>query len=94
MKFNHVECGDRIRILREERSTSQAAFAEELDISRDHLAKIELGTKRASIDLLINIANICSVSLNYLILGKLHGDCARQKLMQAIAELTEIAREL
>ena len=42
---------------RKELKLSQNALAEKLDISREHLAKIETAKRTVSLDLLIDIAN-------------------------------------
>ena len=94
MKYNPVECGDRIRVLRESRNYTQAAFSEMLNISRNYLSKIECGVKRPSIELLIDMAEICCVSLDYIILGKKGNDDSRQRILNVVDELTKIAREL
>ena len=94
MKYNPIECGDRIRTLRGYMMISQAEFAEKLGVSREHIAKIEIGVKRPSIDLLINIADICLVNLDYLILGRSKNDCSKERLSAIIEELIEITRQL
>ena len=52
---------------RRECGFSQNALAEKLDISREHLAKIETAKRTASLDLLINIANCLNTKLKDLI---------------------------
>ena len=41
MKLNYYEIGNRIRDIREELDLSQAAFAEMIGISREHMGRIE-----------------------------------------------------
>ena len=52
---------------RKELKLSQNALAEKLDISREHLAKIETAKRTVSLDLLIDIANELNIKLRDLI---------------------------
>ena len=70
MNYNPIETGIRIKEARTTLGLSQEAFAEQLDIGRVHLAKIEVGLRTPSLDLLIQIGLLSGLSLDYLILGK------------------------
>ena len=70
MKYNLVEVGNRIREARNTMGMSQEVFAEALGIGRVHLAKIEVGMRNPSIDLLIDISELTSLTLDYLVLGR------------------------
>ena len=70
MKYNQVEVGNRIRNVRNALGMSQEVFAEALGIGRVHLAKIEVGMRNPSIDLLIDISELTSLTLDYLVLGR------------------------
>lgn len=52
---------------RKEFGYSQNVLAEKLDISREHLAKIETAKRTVSLDLLIEIANCLNVRVRDLI---------------------------
>ena len=52
---------------RKELKLSQNALAEKLDISREHLAKIETAKRTVSLDLLIDIANELNIKVQDLI---------------------------
>jgi transcriptional regulator with XRE-family HTH domain len=52
---------------RKELGLSQNALAEKLDISREHLAKIETAKRTVSLDLLIEIAESLGVKVKDLI---------------------------
>lgn len=71
MSYNPIETGKRIKEVRNTLGLSQEAFAEQLDIGRVHLAKIEVGMRAPSIDVLIQISLKTGYSLDFLILGKL-----------------------
>ena len=49
---------------------SQEAFSEHLNVSRNHLSRIEVGLRSASIELLIAISEVTSLTLDYLAMGK------------------------
>ena len=88
MNYNSIETGKRIKKAREELGFSQEAFSERLNISRNHLARIEIGLRSASIEVLIAISEITNLTLDYLAMGK-EPDNARIK-----AELLGLAQSL
>lgn len=95
MNYNPIETGKRIKKYREESGLSQEAFSERLNISRNHLARIEVGLRSASIELLIAISEVSGLTLDYLAMGK-EPDNARVKAeILALAEaLIQIEKEL
>ena len=88
MNYNPIETGKRIKKAREEMGFSQEAFSERLNISRNHLSRIEVGLRSVSIELLIAISEVTSLSLDYLAMGR-EPDNARIK-----AELLGLAHLL
>ena len=81
MNFNQVEFGCRLRRARRERGFTQEQLAEKLNISMDHLGKLELGRRGASLDLLIDISNALHVTLDYLIKGNEQDPFRMEKLI-------------
>lgn len=67
---NCVEIGKRIRQSRKLMGYSREKFAEMIGISVRFTADIELGKKGMSLDTLIRICEILSVSADYLIWGR------------------------
>ncbi len=59
--------GRKIFARRKELGLSQNALAEKLDISREHLAKIETAKRTVSLDLLIDIAEALKTQVKDLI---------------------------
>lgn len=59
--------GRNIFIRRKELGMSQNSLAEKLDISREHLAKIETAKRTVSLDLLIEIADALNTKVKDLI---------------------------
>ena len=94
MKYNSAEIGARIRTLRLTLGYSQESFPEHLHISREHLARIEAGSRNPSIDLIIEIADAADVTLDYLILGKTTGASLKQELHSIISALTRLENRL
>ena len=98
--FDMETCGARVRELRESRivegkKMTRQYLAEELNISMTHLWRIESGDRAASVDLLIEIAEYFSVSLDYLVLGKAAEDtCIRRHVKDLAAELAAITKKL
>ena len=59
--------GESIKKYRKKKNLSQNEFAEIIDISREHLAKIETAKRSVSLDLLIKIAENLDVRVKDLI---------------------------
>ena len=81
MYFNQVKFGCRLRNLRKQRRMTQEALAGSLNISIDHLSKIEHGKRGVSIDLLLD------VSLDYLLKGTIHTSLQMKDLIGRMQEL-------
>lgn len=92
MRFDPVECGMRIRSLRENRGLYSDTVC---NISPDHLKAIERGKRASSIDLLAEISITFDISLDYLILGKIQEkDSIKEELHKVIDVLERFKREL
>lgn len=59
--------GRNISARRRELHYTQNALAEKLDISREHLAKVETAKRVVSLDLLIDIADVLEIKVHDLI---------------------------
>jgi transcriptional regulator with XRE-family HTH domain len=70
MGINAKEIGKRIKAVRKANGLTQEAFAGMIGTSLTHVGKIEAGMRMASIDLLVEMAVKCNVTLDYLILGR------------------------
>lgn len=78
--------GERVKEHRNLLGYTQEQFAEKLDISLRFVADIELGKKGMSIDTLIKMCTLLSVSADYLIWGK---DEKSEKPENNLAALTK-----
>jgi XRE family transcriptional regulator, fatty acid utilization regulator len=65
MKPRKVFAGDRLRRLREQRGTTQAALAEALDISPGYLSQIEADQRPITRDLLLRLCQLFSLETGY-----------------------------
>lgn len=92
MNYNAVETGMRIQNLRCERGLTQEELANMLGISDRHIRGIESGIRNGSIDLLVALAKLFSVSLDYLILGKPTGIQIKNEL-QTMMEILSATME-
>lgn len=79
MKYDLIETGKRIAAIRKQNGLTQLQFAEMLYITKSHLARIENGRRGASVELMVDIACLFNLSLDYLILGKEKCDSAEIK---------------
>ena len=80
MYYDQKESGKRIAALRKEKGMTQEQLAEKLNISYSMMAKIEIGYKGISIDLLIELAVFFDVSMEFIILGcELHRDKLKEQ---------------
>ncbi len=94
MKYDSTMIGYRIRNIREHMNLSQTAFAEKVGAGREHIAKIELGKKGLSIDLLIEIAEFGNVSLDYLVFGRDERDQIKHELTKILRAMTNLTNKL
>lgn len=94
MLYDIEKIGDRIRQLRKGQGMTQAQLAAKLNIGDRHLRKIETGEKGPSIDILIEIAALLGVSLDYIIMGKQSQSDLKQQLCDLVQSLSALVKEL
>ena len=81
MSVNRTSLGKRISFYRSKSNLSQEALAAKINCSREHIVRIENGTKIPSISVLVEIANTLSVSADELLL-----DCLEHSSSSANSE--------
>ena len=81
MSVNCTSLGKRISFYRSKSNLSQEALAAKINCSREHIVRIENGTKIPSISVLVEIANTLSVSADELLL-----DCLEHSSSSANSE--------
>ena len=89
MHFNQVEFGRRLRSARREYDFTQEQLAEKLNITPEHMGRLELGRRGVSIDLLIDLSNILHVSLDYLIKGTVHDPFRMKRMIKQIHKILD-----
>ena len=95
MRFDATECGNRIKALREEKDFTQAQLAEQLNISLNHMKALERARRVFSLELMVELSVIFSVSLDFLILGKtMKVDCVQSEIEDAIRILEKLKKGL
>lgn len=95
MYYEPKESGKRIAALRKDRGMTQEQLAEKLNISYSMMAKIEIGNKGISIDLLIELTVFFDVSMEYIILGhELHKDKLKSQYELAKKQLLVLGEML
>ena len=95
MRFDPVECGQRIKSLREEKGLTQMQLAEQTRITTDPLQAIERGRRACSIDLLVDLSLFFEVTLDHLVLGRTSANkTIRAEVLQAIEILEGIRNSL
>lgn len=93
MVYDMAECGKRIRLLRISRKMTQELLANQLNITTDHLGKIECGKRGCSIDVFVDLVNFFDVSMDFLLFGcEARNESARKEITKIIYEL-EALRE-
>lgn len=93
--FDVTEFAARLSALRKARGMTQEEMSEALNISLEHLSKMERGKRKPSIDLIVAMACYFHVSTDYLLMGKNHDRVdSRTKLLDVITQLTEIVKSI
>ena len=57
-----IALGNKIKLARKAKNLSQNQLAEMLDISREHLAKVETAKRKISLSLLFKLSDILNIS--------------------------------
>lgn len=89
MHFQPIQFGERIRKLRREHHLTQEQLAAMLNISVEHLRKIELGKRGISIDLLLDLSYALEVSSDFLLSGVPRTTYSVRMLIAQIRELLD-----
>ena len=67
-----MDLGRRIRKQRSQRGWTQEALAERVNVSTSFVGHVERGTRKASLETLVAMANVLDVSLDYLLSGSMN----------------------
>ena len=95
MYYDIQASAKRIRSLRCKLGLSQEQAAEQLNIDRSNLSRIENGAKGCSVDLFVHMSELYHVSLDFLVLGEVSSQLAvREDIEQVIRQLTSICNRI
>ncbi len=90
MFYDQEKCGARIRQIRKQNGYTQERLADELNIDRSVLSRIEAGKYACGVDFLAQIATLFGISLDFLVFGK-----AENKEIAHLKEsVTDLIRQL
>ena len=93
--LNKVECGERIKTLRQNNNLSQEEFSLLLHTTQSNLSKIEKGISTPSLDVLFEMRKNFKVSIDYILFGYTTlPEPVFQRLQKLHAMLVEIDEEL
>ena len=95
MRFDAKEFGGRIRDLRKKQGITQEQLSIMLNVSANHLAKVETGSRCCSIELLQDLSSCLKVRTDYLLNGDApHNNHLRERLTFLAQELEKITADL
>ena len=84
--MDYCDLGKRVRARRTELSWTQERLAQEIGVSTSFIGHIERGSRKASIDTLVQLANAMQISVDTLLKGSLK---LRQNAVDPFPNLTE-----
>ena len=99
MRYDLKKSGAIIKELRKNRGYTQEALADELNIDRSGIGKIETGDRGCSVDLLLALSDVLDVSVDYLLSGhefvsKKEKTILKKELQEAIRKLQAVEKNL
>ena len=94
MKYDAVALGRRIAALWKNMNCSQMEFSEMLFVNRGYLSQIEIGHRKPSLELIVDIADLTGADMNDLVLGKGQSDSIKTELRTVIDMLNAIDERL
>ena len=94
MKYDAVALGRRIAALRKNMNCSQMEFSEMFFVNQGYLSQIEIGHRKPSLELIVDIADLTGADMNYLVLGKGQSDSIKTELRTVIDMLNAIDERL
>lgn len=93
MYFDANNFGHRVKKLREQQGFTQEALATHLNVTFTHISRVECGNRVPSVDIMIELAELFHVSLDYLITGKHYRSDSMKSTLLLISELLKSMAE-
>lgn len=95
MYFNQYAFGKRLKECRTLIDMTQEELAEIVGVDKQHISRIERGSRACSIDLLVILASTLHVSTDYLLMGKsFYFEPIREVLQKVIFELQRLLQTM
>lgn len=96
MYYDTTMTGKRIRKLRKARGMTQESLSEKIGVNASYLSRVERGEKGCSVDMFVNLSDVFSVTLDYLILGKSAPGTAdiKAEICDVVSQLSALASKL
>lgn len=95
MYYDPIDCGNRVKRVRRALGYTQEEIAEKLNISASHYGKFECGRTRPSLDVLIELAALLHLSLDFMLLGEEpRSEILRHKVHSMMEFLSAMEKEL
>ena len=95
MRFDAKEFGQRIRDTRKKRGMTQEHLCVLLNVSPNHLAKVETGNRCCSLELLKDISACLNVKTDYLLNGDdPHEHRLKERLIAITRELEIVTQDI
>ena len=95
MYFDPEAFGKRLRSLRKGQGMTQEELAMCVGSEKQHISRMETGTRACSIDLLIELAVTLHTSTDYLLMGKEPArDAMKNDLLNIIEQLSRVAKNI
>jgi len=90
--MNYISIGKRIAKIRKKRKLTQENLAELVDSSSTYISNIERAAKQPSLNMLVRIASVLEISLDYLVLDNYANDKMKDsiELEQIITKLNKL----
>ena len=96
MAINYIDIGKRISNFRNKKGMSQEELGEKLNISREHISRIETGKRNLGLDALVDIANALGVSADDILVDSLdhHVSTADSELHRLLLDCNKTEEEI
>ena len=95
MYFNQLDFGRRVKECREQIGMTQEELAILVGVEKQHISRMERGTRACSIDLLVILATTLHVSTDYLLIGRsINYENISMQLQSTAFQLSMIAKNL
>lgn len=94
MQLDYIDIGRRIRIARSQAGLTQGELAKRMEVSSSFVGHLERGTRQASLETLVNLANELDLSVDYLLAASLKNSNPRSEQIPYSERQLELMQEM